>query len=73
MTALRLCFVAFVILHASLFYPPLLIGQLEFEAADFALAAGKLGFVAFTLTTAITGYFARSPAPIERGLILVFR
>ena len=43
---------------------------MEFDAALFALAAGKLSFAVFTLTTVTTGYFARSLTRIERGLIL---
>ena len=69
-TALRLCFVAFVIPYAFFFNPQLLIGQVEFSTPLFALAVAKLGVAVFTLTTATTGYFARDLRQFERGIIL---
>ncbi len=70
-TALRLCFVAFVIPYAFFFNPQLLVGQVDFSAASFALAAAKLGGAVFTLTAATTGYFARPLGQVERVIILV--
>lgn len=70
-TALRLCFVAFVIPYAFFFNPQLLIGQVEFSWPLFALAMFKLGMAVFTLTTATTGYYRRDLGRLERAAILV--
>jgi len=70
-TALRLCFVAFVIPYAFFFNPQLLIGQVVFSWSLFALAVLKLGIAVFTLTTATIGYYKRDLGRIERAAILI--
>lgn len=56
MSALRLCFVAFVIPYAFFFHPQLLVGQVAFEGLAFAEAFLTLCLSIWLLTTAMIGW-----------------
>jgi TRAP-type uncharacterized transport system fused permease subunit len=67
-SAVLLCAVAFVIPYAFFYHPQLLIGQVAFDAALFALAMVKLGLCVWLLTTATSGWAVRDLVIWERVL-----
>jgi len=68
LTALRLCFVAFVIPYAFFYHPQLLIGQVAFELWPFAEAVGALVLSVWFLTTAMIGWSGRLLSMPDRVL-----
>ncbi len=68
MSALRLCFVAFVIPFAFFFHPQLLFGQVSFQPLAFAEAIITLSLGVWLLTTAMIGWAGKPLGMADRGL-----
>lgn len=68
LTAVRLCFVAFVIPYAFFLHPQLLLGQVAFDLPLFAEALGTLALSVWFLTTAMVGWSGRNLPMWDRAL-----
>lgn len=68
LSALRLCFVAFVIPYAFFFHPQLLVGQLPFDFWLFVEAVVSLSLSVWLLSTAMIGWAGRSMSVTVRAL-----
>ena len=66
LSALRLCFVAFVIPYAFFFHPQLLVGQVEFLPAAFGWAFVTLAVCVWSITTGMVGWSLRILSGWER-------
>lgn len=67
-SAVRLCFVAFVIPYAFFFHPQLLIGQVDFNMLLFAEAVVTLSLGVWLLTTAMMGWAGVELSMVSRAL-----
>lgn len=68
LSAVRLCFVAFVIPYAFFFHPQLLVGQVAFDTLLFAEAIITLCLSVWLLTTAMMGWAGTALSMLSRGL-----
>ncbi|MEZ5789912.1 MAG: TRAP transporter fused permease subunit [Nitratireductor sp.] len=68
LSALRLCFVAFVIPYAFFFHPQLLAGQVEFNLLAFTEALVTLALSVWLLTTAMMGWAVTNLSMLSRGM-----
>ena len=68
LSALRLCFVAFIIPYAFFFNPQLLFGQVDFEAVQFLTAVVILALCVWSITSGMVGWSLRPIAVWERAL-----
>ncbi len=68
MSALRLCFVAFIIPYAFFFHPQLLFGQVDFDVRLFAEAILTLSLSVWLLTTAMIGWAGKPLLQMSRIL-----
>jgi TRAP transporter 4TM/12TM fusion protein len=68
LTAVRLCFVAFVIPYAFFLHPQLLLGQVAFDLPLFLEALVTLALSVWFLTTAMIGWSGRNLPMWDRGV-----